>query len=109
MLPVYHRQYDAKLLLLTVPACAMLWVEGGLVGWIALLLNTAGVLLTGDIWSAILTVYWNNLHISQMGVLTQILAVMLVRPAPLILLVMVIFYLWAYMRHDPARAPMLEL
>jgi hypothetical protein len=44
-----------------------------------------------------------------MGVLTQILAVMLVRPAPLILLVMVIFYLWAYMRHDPARAPMLEL
>ncbi|MGO9636822.1 MAG: glycosyltransferase family 87 protein, partial [Terracidiphilus sp.] len=29
MLPVYHRPYDAKLLLLTVPACAMLWAEGG--------------------------------------------------------------------------------
>ena len=29
MLPVYHRTYDARLLLLTVPACAMLWKKGG--------------------------------------------------------------------------------
>ncbi len=28
MLPVYHRGYDAKLLLLTVPACSILWATG---------------------------------------------------------------------------------
>jgi hypothetical protein len=29
MLVTYHRPWDAKLLMLTVPACAMLWAEGG--------------------------------------------------------------------------------
>lgn len=98
MLPVYHRLYDAKLLLLTVPACAMLWAEGGPVGWIALLVNTAGVVLTGDIPTAILTVYWNGLHVSPTGIGGKMLSIVLVRPAPLILLAMGIFYLWAYVR-----------
>ena len=29
MLPVYHRPHDAKLLLLTLPACALLFAKGG--------------------------------------------------------------------------------
>ncbi len=34
ILITYHRPYDAKLLLLTIPACALLWAEGGLKrGW----------------------------------------------------------------------------
>ncbi len=49
MLPVYHRPYDAKLLLLTIPACAMLWTEVGLLRWLALLANTAAIVLTADI------------------------------------------------------------
>jgi hypothetical protein len=98
MLPIYHRQYDAKLLLLTVPACAMLWAEGGLIGWVALLVTTSGVVLTGDIPSAILTNYWNNLHLSTVGIFGQILTVLLARPVPLILLAMGIFYLWVYVR-----------
>jgi hypothetical protein len=49
MLPVYHRQYDAKLIALTVPACAMLWAEGGLAGRLALGVNTAAFVLTGDL------------------------------------------------------------
>jgi len=32
MLVTYHRPFDAKLLLLAVPACAMLWAEGGRIG-----------------------------------------------------------------------------
>jgi hypothetical protein len=28
LLPVYHHLFDAKILLLTIPACAMLWAEG---------------------------------------------------------------------------------
>ena len=34
MLPIYHLQHDAKLLILTIPACAMLWSEGGIIGLI---------------------------------------------------------------------------
>ena len=48
LLPVYHRTYDARLVLLTVPACAILWKEGGPLGWCALALNVAAIVLTGD-------------------------------------------------------------
>jgi hypothetical protein len=98
MLVTYHRPYDAKLLLLTVPACAMLWAEGGPIGWIALIVNTAGFVLTGDIPLAILVILTNNLHVGTAGIFGQILTVVLTRPASLILLVMSIFYLWAYVR-----------
>jgi len=103
LLPVYHRQYDAKLLLLTVPACAMLWAEGGLIGWIALLLNTAGIVVTGDIPSAILLILTRNLSLSPEGFAGKILTVLLLEPAPLILLAMGIFYLWVYLRREPER------
>jgi hypothetical protein len=105
MLPVYHRQYDAKLLLLTVPACVMLWAEGGLIGRLALLVNTAGFLLTGDLTWAILLGLINRLHLSTTGFSGQILVGMQVFPAPLILLVMGVFYLWVYARKAPRSTP----
>jgi hypothetical protein len=98
MLVTYHRPYDARLLLLTIPACAMLWAEGGAIGWIALLVSAAGLALTGDIPLAILTSLSNNLHMGTAGVFGKILTVVLLRPASLILLVMGIFYLWVYLR-----------
>ena len=98
MLVTYHRPYDAKLLMLTVPACAMLWAEGGPIGWIALILNTAGFVMTGDIQLAILVILTNNWHAGSAGIFGQILTVVLTRPAPLIMLAMGIFYLWAYLR-----------
>lgn len=97
MLPIYHRQYDAKLVLLTIPACAILWAEGGPIAWIALLVNTAGVLLTADIPLIALTHFFLSLHVDASGILGKILTVVLMRPAPLILLVMSIFYLWVYL------------
>ena len=45
MLPLYHRPHDAKLLVLTIPACALLVAEGGRIGRIALLLNAAAILI----------------------------------------------------------------
>lgn len=98
MLATYHRQYDAKLMLLTVPACAMLWAEGGPVRWLALLVNTAGVVLTADVPSAILLLLTKNLHVSTAVLSGKILTVALARPSPLILLVTSIFYLWVYVR-----------
>ena len=100
MLVTYHRPYDAKLLLLTVPACAMLWAEGGPTGWIALLVNTAGFVLTGDLPLAILVILTNNLHLGGAGIFGQILIVLLTRPAPLILLLMGTFYLWVYLQRS---------
>jgi hypothetical protein len=101
MLVTYHRPYDAKLLLLSVPACAMLWAKGGPVAWIALVVNSAGIVLTGDIPSTILLIPARNLHRSTARLPGQILTVLLAQPAPLILLVMSIFYLWIYVRHEP--------
>jgi len=98
MLVTYHRPYDAKLLLLTIPACAMLWTEGGVVGWIAFIVNTAGFVFTGDVPLAILVILTNNWHCCTAGIFGQMLTVLLTRPAPLILLAMGIFYLWAYLR-----------
>jgi hypothetical protein len=98
MLVTYHRPYDAKLLLLTVPACAMLWAKGGAIGRIALVVTTAGIVLTADIPLAILVILTKNLPISTVGLSRQIMTVVLMRPATLILLVMGIFYLWVYLR-----------
>ena len=104
MLVTYHRPYDAKLLLLTVPACALLWAEGGPIGWFALIVNTVGIVFTGDVPLAILVILTNNWHGSTAGIFGQILTVVLTRPAPLILLVMSIFYLWVYLRRAFAPA-----
>ena len=100
MLPVYHRQYDSKLLLLTVPACVMLWAEGGLIGWLAMLINTAAFVLTGDLTWAILLGLINRLHLSGGGTGGTILTVLQTFPAPLILLVTGVFYLWVYARRS---------
>ena len=55
---VYHRQYDAKLLLLTVPACVMLLAERGLVGKWAAIVTIMGLAFTGDLtWAVILGAY----------------------------------------------------
>jgi hypothetical protein len=102
MLPVHHHFYDAKLLLLTIPACAMLWAEGGFIGWLALLVNSAGFVLTGDISWTILFRLIDNLHPSTADTAGRILAAMQVIPVPLILLVMGIFYLWVYVRRCSA-------
>ncbi|MGD0547815.1 MAG: glycosyltransferase family 87 protein [Terracidiphilus sp.] len=100
ILITYHRPYDAKLLLLTVPACAMLWAGGGAIGWIAFLATAAGIVSTGDVPLVILDILTRNLHLSSTGQCGQILAALLTRPVPFILLAMGIFYLWAYWRRD---------
>jgi hypothetical protein len=101
MLVTYHRPYDAKLLLLSVPACAMLWAKGGMIRWLAFLLNTAGIVLTSDIPLVISLILTRNIHISATGLSGQTMLDVLMRPTPLILLAMGIFYLWIYVRRDP--------
>src|ERR1035438_1689883 len=105
MLPFYHRQQDTRLLLLTVPACVMLWTEGGLIGWLALMVNTAGFVLAGDIPWIVFYGLIDKVHLPATRLSGQILMAMQVFPVPLILLTMGIFYLWIYVRRCSTRAP----
>ena len=98
MLPVYHRQVDARLLLLTVPACAMLWAEGGRIGRLALAVTTAGLVLTGDIPWAIFFGVTSKLHLPATALTGTILMAVQMFPVPLILLAVGVFYLWIYAR-----------
>jgi hypothetical protein len=89
ILVVYHRSYDARLLLLSVPACAMLWRRGGRLAWWALALTLAAIILTGDIFWIVL---FQITHYSGPSLAFGVI------PAPLILLALCGFYLYVYVR-----------
>ncbi len=92
LLPIYHRRYDARLLLLTIPACVMLWKRGGPIGRSAVLLTLGAIVITGDVFWI---VFFNLTHYSvNSGI--QAMAI-----EPLILLALGVFYLWVYLRDAP--------
>ncbi len=97
LLPVYHRPYDAKLLLLAIPACAMLWAEGGMRRWVALALTSAGILVTSDLPLVWLLIFTKNLTASLTTWTGKLMNVLL-WPAPLVLLALGCFYLWVFIR-----------
>jgi hypothetical protein len=104
MLPLYHRQYDAKLILLTVPACALLAAERGRTGRWAAGLTTLAFVLNGDwTWAALdklLPLY----HLDSIGPHINLIAF----PVPLSLLALGGFYLAVFVRSvrhpEPAAA-----
>ncbi|HEU5457150.1 MAG TPA: glycosyltransferase family 87 protein [Terracidiphilus sp.] len=105
LLVTYHRSYDAKLLLLTVPACSMLWISGRRgMGWTALVLNTAAFVLTGEIPMQILDNLDGRLHGFGGGLAGDLLTIVLMRPISLILVLMALFYLWVYWRWKPMKS-----
>jgi Glycosyltransferase family 87 len=83
LLPLYHHVYDAKILLLTVPACALLRTEGRKVlpG-----LTILAFVLTGDVPLVIFRRILQNLQVPVLEVF----------PIPLTLLALGIGYLWVY-------------
>jgi hypothetical protein len=95
MLPVYHRPYDAKLLLLTVPACAALQGAGKAIAWLSLLLTAAGIVITSDLPLALLSILANGEHL-PLGALGAVATVVLMRPAPLVLFALGSFNLYQY-------------
>jgi hypothetical protein len=102
LLPVYHRQYDAKLLLLAAPACAMLWQERGSIRWIAVAVSAAGVLVAGDLPWAILFGMIDNVAWLRTGLPGRLIVVFQIYAVPLILLAVGVFYLWAYVSRSEA-------
>jgi hypothetical protein len=96
LLPVYHRTHDAKLILLAVPACAMLRRENGVLGRAAVWLTSATFVLTGDIPLYIVSSLSGLFPCADLGILGKIVTSIVFRPAPLLLLVSGSFYLWVY-------------
>jgi hypothetical protein len=97
MLVTYHRQHDAKLLLLTIPACALLWSERGVAGWLAILANSAAIVITSDIPATYLSILTSHQSVGA-GFFGELKAALLVRPTPIALLFLACFYLWVYMK-----------
>lgn len=102
MLLTYHRPYDAKVLLVAIPACATLWNKGRVLGWIAFATTTLGILMTSDIPLAISIEIARSLHITTEGLGGKILTVLFTRPASVVLLLNACFYLWIYRRSSTA-------
>ena len=99
LLAVYHRPYDAKLLLLSIPACAMLWARGGANRWISFALMLIAVLSTSEIPLAILLISTKALGISAW--LPPNHSVVLLLLPPLALLALASHFLWVLIRHVP--------
>lgn len=104
MLPTYHFQHDAKLLLLTIPACLMLWAGREALGRWAMVLTLAGILVNGDIFTAIRIMLTRHIIVPQPNFASRLATVFLTRPAPLVLLALAVFYLWLYSRHRQVAA-----
>lgn len=98
LLITYHRPYDAKLLIVTIPACALLWSRGGYLGKVALAITTLGILMTSDITLAISLEIARKLHIAPVTFQGKVLTVLFTRPASLVLLLNAVFYLCVYLQ-----------
>lgn len=101
LLPVYHRQYDARLLLLTVPACSMLWAEANLMGRLAAAITAAGAFTIGDLPWVFLVNHVKALPPPDSELSWKLRIALLAFPIPTVLLLVGTFYLWAYLQDSP--------
>lgn len=108
LLPIYHRQYDAKIIILTLPACAILWARGGFTRWCALIVTAQAFVMNADLaW------VWFDSHLRSIGALsvnsegylTPKMTLVMNFPVTLSLLALGTFYLWAYARAAFAPQP----
>jgi hypothetical protein len=102
LLPVYHRAYDAKLIMLTFPACAMLWEAGGKKGWVAGTITSIALFAISDIPLTVLLVVGKMLPLHLDTLAGKLETVLLLQPTPLILLVTGCFYLWVFITRVPS-------
>lgn len=91
LLPLYHRQYDTRLLLLTFPALGYLLASRGGLRWVALALTAVGTVVTTHNFP-----HWMaRLHPGATGKMATLLCF---RAMPLFLLVLTSFYLVCLLR-----------
>jgi hypothetical protein len=89
LMPVYHRQYDSRMLLLVFPAVAVLLAEWRrLSGWIVLFLVTIATALTSHVFLRVL-----ERHPSRIVRASVWQTILIYRPIPLSMLVIFLFLL----------------
>jgi hypothetical protein len=96
ILPVYHRQHDLGLLLLTVPACTLLLSNSRRIGAYAVFITASAAILLSNQTIQFLAIVAAFIRATTHGLTGQVLALLLSRPAPIVLLAVAAFYLWAY-------------
>lgn len=104
LLITYHRPWDAKLVMLAIPPCCMLWAGHGRLGKIAFAVTMTAVVFAGDFPLAVFKTLADSLHVSTRGFGRQLLTLVLIRPESIALLAMGIFYLWTALRSGVVRA-----
>jgi len=107
MLPTYHFQHDAKLALLCIPACTILWARKEAIGRWALLLTTAAILINGDIFTAGRVLLTRRLVVPEPDLASRLITVLFTRPGPLALLAMTVFFLYVYWRDRAVESSLL--
>jgi hypothetical protein len=98
LLPVYHRQSDAPLLLLSIPACLILFRRDDSAGRWALILTASGVFFTGGLPWVVLLGAIRHLRLPASPIYERAIVDIQVFPIPVVLLSTAIFYLWVYYR-----------
>jgi hypothetical protein len=98
MLATYHRPYDARLMLLTIPACAMIAAQRGPLGRAAIVLTGCAIACTGDLTQAALDSLLNGLRADPTTMGGKITVLLFTRTGSMTLLAMSVFYLWLYLR-----------
>lgn len=101
MLPVYHRGHDAKLLLLAIPACALLWREKGMLRWLSFLVTGAAIATTAVLPAAFLEMAAHRLARELGPGLGAGVPLLLAQLAPLSLLALGLLQLWVYWAKSP--------
>ncbi len=100
----YHRQYDTRLLILAVPACALLSQPGGRLGRLAVAFTFAAAILTSDIVIPDIGNVTVGLRTDHAGLGRTLLYSLIGRPVPWAMLVLAAFYAWLLCRPRPRSA-----
>lgn len=96
MLFTYHRSYDAKLVLLCLPACAALWKHRGRRGWAVAALLFATIATIGDIPMALLVFAIRHWRLTTQTLGDKLVMFAFARPAPILLFLLMALFLWMY-------------
>lgn len=106
MLVCYHRQHDTRILLLTVPICAMLWAERGRAAKIALTVTSIAAMLSSNVILEFFGAITYHLRTSATGFGGELLNASLGRPVPIVLLAQSIALGFCLVRRTrPSDAP----
>jgi len=105
LLPLYHRQYDSKLLFLTIPACASLWSKRGIIGWTSLLANALAFVTNGDVTAGVVRYIIQTWRIHDTGFSGIIVRLAIYRISSLSLLALGVFYLAILCKRRLDRRP----